>query len=518
MRTLLVELLQSGQSTMLQSVDVARHGVFVAHPSPPRERHMVMLNVHLPEGPIRATAVVTRVATHPSGVMGMGTQFFALAEDAKQRWDRFIAELDGAPPVPQDPSLPAARADIPLFFIRVRDEERLNEFFQSSVEPGHVELQTPLLKAVGSEVTLVVVHPVTQDEFLMRGLVEQVFQEKPKRMLLALQDMGLTRQGAFMAWVRNGQNAPTLPPLPPPVAPVPDGFVASTSGSYHRPHSPLLGRDTMAPADTDAFELDVDDGLFVSADDAIHDAATAPAPPREDSIPIIQGALLPPPPPPATVMPAREMMMRIHELAERLRKDNALVRVWCSHCVMPAATLDVGVPPGSVALFSEVRPHWCPACRVVAGGLRVDPAAGRQRLLNLLGQDVIQLMLGEVPLSFVYDALAMAQPPRCSWCGGWLQVTPGVQALDERVWWMREGEVQALAAGVGDCCPAPHWHVERLQRGAEPRVQARAPERAEFLSSQPAPNVPAPVETPVSKGDMDEDGLLVFKRGTGPRV
>lgn len=518
-RTLLVELLQNGQSTMLQSVDVGRHGLFVAHPNPPLERHVVMLNVHLPDGPIRATAVVSRVATHPRGVQGMGVQFFALAEDAKHRWDRFMADLDGAPAPAHGGT---GRSDVASFYIKPRDPERLAAFHQDSVLPGRVELHTPLLKAVGSLVSLVVVHPLTHNEFVFNGVVEEVFQDKPKRMGVRVGDPTLSTLGAFSQWMKTGHAPPPPPSLPPlpPMTPMgrppsmPPDAMWSVTAQFNQPTVEITGRAAVPaamPSDAPEEEYVVeDDQMFVveeEVDDTEENATpAAPVP----SIPIIQGQLLPPPPP---VAPAREMLVKLHEVANRLRAENALVRCWCANCTMPAATMDVGVPPGSMALFAEMRPMWCSHCRVLVSGLRIDPGAGRQRLLNLLGAELHTFMLGEVPLSFVYDAIALAQPPRCSWCGGWLGHSEGTQALDDRVWFLPPGGTQTLPPGVGDCCLSPAWHVERLARADEPAV-AGSMSRAAPISSLPAGSLEeTEPKGKVTSGAMEADGLLVFRKG-----
>ena len=58
-----------------------------------------------------------------------------------------------------------------VFFVRVRDTDRLYEFFADNVKKGSMTLFTPVTRDEGS---LVVVHLATRAEFLLPGIVEEV--------------------------------------------------------------------------------------------------------------------------------------------------------------------------------------------------------------------------------------------------------------------------------------------------------------------------------------------------------
>jgi hypothetical protein len=485
---LLVELLQNAQTMMLQSVDVGRHGLFVTHPSPPRERHVVMLNIHLPDGAIRATAMVSRVVDRPNGQGGMGVQFFALAEDQKARWDRFIAELDGQRQV--EPLGPT-RSDVASFYVKPRHLDRLKAFYAENVLNGRMELATPVLKAVGNDVNMVVVHPLTQEEFTLRGVVTAVHVDRPKRMEIVFSEMSADLVTNFAGFVETGVRAATLPPMPPPGPEL-------AEGAPRRGHAPPpLPQDAHPPvsvARPPLFGLQGHDEELVVEDDQLFEWESVEldeeAPPPAESIPVVHGQLLqstpaplevevPPPTSPALAAPSgvsgRDALAILYSVAEQLRRDNMKARVRCKHCNMPEAHLEVGSPPGVMAMFSQMRPHWCPHCRKVVTGLRVDPNGGRQRLLDLLGTDMLPLMMAHVPLSFVFDALALAQPPRCTWCGGNILVTHATNMLDERLWWLHEGDTQELTGAGGDCCPDALWVVHRVKTQVVPPAPAATP-------------------------------------------
>ncbi|MBI5496944.1 MAG: PilZ domain-containing protein [Deltaproteobacteria bacterium] len=503
-RMLLVELIQGGHTRMLQSVDVGRHGLFVAHPEPPRDRQILMLNIHLPDGPIRATAIVSRqVLKGPDG-SGMGLQFFTLAEDAKARWDRFIGELDGQKIIHEGE---APRADVSSFYVKPRDMDRLQAFHTEQLIKGIITLNTPVLREVGATVMLVVVHPETTEEFTLRGTVTGVSHDRPKRMEIRFAGVTPELVDAFGAFMRTGQRPRTVPPpAPPPAAPPPV------------PHADAVAPPTMAPLFEGATPAD---DLIVEEDDLFEIDVEEPSAVIEEPIPLVQGALLQGAPAPIPAPSGRQAMTAIYAVADQLRRENIAIRVRCARCTMPEAALEVGVPPGVMALFAQVRPHWCPHCRLIVTGLRVDPNGARRRLLDALGPDMIPLMMSSVPLSFVFDALHMAQPPRCSWCGGGLITTHATAALEDRLWWLHEGDTQELQGAGGDCCPNALWMVHRVAlHGHRPPVATArpTPHLDAFLRDVHDPaaplSAPPPVSTPpvvptTSPGGV-EDGFLVL--------
>jgi hypothetical protein len=494
-RVLLVELLQQGQAVMLQSVDVGRHGLFVTHPKPPKERQVVMLNIHLPDGPIRATAMITRRTERAPGGSGMGLQFFTLAEDHKARWDRFIAELDGQRLFPKE-GTSAPRADVSSFYIKPRDVSRLTDILEGPLRTGAMELGTPVLRPVGSRVNLVVVHPRTQEEFTLVTTVFDLKLDRPKRMLLQFQDLTPDVVRGFAGFIETGLPAPSLLPMPPPGPPAPRPPPMPRTGDS--------GLQSAIPVDPDDLVVE-DDGLFSVEVTGEHPIPLPPPPaPLERSLtpgislPVVTGALLqsvpahaaPPPEvvPPVATAQGGDAVAVLYGVADKLRADNLQISVKCLRCTMPEARQEVGAPPGVMALFAQMRPHWCPHCTTLVTGLRVDPNGGRQRLLDLLGPEMLPLMMSNVPLSFVFDALTLAQPPRCAWCGGPLLATHATSVLDERLWWMEEGDTVQLTGVGGDCCEDPLWEVQRLPL-VKAFVPLDAPEDDTSVTSDPAMEV-----------------------------
>ena len=198
-----VELHDRHGSKEAFAVDVARHGLFLATDEPPRERHLVQLTVHIPSGPIRAAGSVTRALKgqhdHEDGV---GIQFFALSDDAKERWDAFIFQLQNTPPPPTSP--PRAAGGGSTFLVKLKTAERLKEFAQTHLAAGGTVLFTPVLRGPGEMVTLIVVHPKTDEEFRLPGVIHKAHSDRPKRLEIHFHGITPALLNAFAAFAETG--------------------------------------------------------------------------------------------------------------------------------------------------------------------------------------------------------------------------------------------------------------------------------------------------------------------------
>jgi hypothetical protein len=275
---LLVELHEKQRTRKLYALDVGRHGLFLATDDPPHERHLVQLTVHLPEGPIRAAASVMRTIKGRADVDGVGVQFFALSGIAKQRWDDFIFALhrttpprgvaavasisppateahvlplpptsqpptSQAPtsqppasqaPTSQPPSQPTSQpttsrppvtaAPVPhlerdpasgaTFLVKLKSIERLREFAATHLAAGGTVLYTPVLHAEGEVLTLIVVHPKSDEEFRLPGIIHKAHTDRPKRLEILFHGVTPAVLRSFDAYIASG-----LPPavqLEPP--------------------------------------------------------------------------------------------------------------------------------------------------------------------------------------------------------------------------------------------------------------------------------------------------------------
>jgi len=240
-----IEVRSGGRRIQCFTRDVSRHGLFILTDAPPAERQLLALRVALPDGaaPVDVVgSVAHRVTTDDSirtgAEAGMGIGFFVLSGEAKARWDGYIDGLaaQAGGPAPAPAQKPSTR---PTFLLRLRDLNRLIEFRTRELRLGAMFLKTPVLRAVGDVVQLVVIHPVTDEEFVLTASVTATSQgspTEPKGMSLRISALEADRDAAFDTFVA-GEPLPVAErktqilknPLPPetPPAPEPEAHAAA---------------------------------------------------------------------------------------------------------------------------------------------------------------------------------------------------------------------------------------------------------------------------------------------------
>lgn len=165
-------------TAQLLTADVSLKGAFVITDSPWPERELVHLCFQLPDGedPVELLGMVTRSVDHgEDGRPGMGIDFFALSSEARERWDSFVlglpdAEGEGEGPV-DAPTRRSHRRHFSRFLVRLRDKQRLREFYTRDISGGGMFLRTPTPAQVSPSVELVLVHPQSGEEFALTGRV-----------------------------------------------------------------------------------------------------------------------------------------------------------------------------------------------------------------------------------------------------------------------------------------------------------------------------------------------------------
>jgi hypothetical protein len=213
-----VEVRSRGLGSVCQTADVSRHGLFLATPTPARERQLLILRIPLPDGghPIDVMASVARAipedqASERSLKAGMGVNFFALTEENKERWESFLASLRGVePPKPQ-----AQGNNRPTFLLQPKDHERLRLFEARELALGSMFLRTPVLRRVGESLRLVLLHPVSDEEFPLLAQVVRVSDgsgTEPKGMVLDFKALEYSQRTAFHDFVEQGKGVLTEPP------------------------------------------------------------------------------------------------------------------------------------------------------------------------------------------------------------------------------------------------------------------------------------------------------------------
>ena len=459
-----VELHEKSGSRRARTLDVARHGMFIALPTPPHNRHLVQLTIHLPAGAIRAAATVTRVLPGE----GFGVQLFALADEAKRAWDAFSSALmnpgtqkastAGAPPygssAPPHPtaSTPPVRTSSGTFLVKLHSVERLRDYCREHVAVGGTVLFTPVLAAPGTSVTLAIVHPLTEEEFLLNGTVVRAYAERPKRLEIGFDDTGPALTDRFSRFAATG-SAPRrqMPPPPPTPAPrtdfeldvdvlddsLPDGEVvdwslsAMDSGSLDvtlpglEPITSPSGRQSQgtAPDTAAAHPLPVPDpasgdGLALEEQGAAHDPG-------------------------------------LHPVAVRLVCDD-------DTCSSEPYVIELGPCRGILGLVADQFPFWSSAAgRVVAVPRLVAPNE-RKRRYHEYGRNGGQIE-DMVAIAHFLAAADLAEEPRHPETGEALKTSRAIERLLPAV--RRAAEEDAVSPTRVKCpsCNMGHLVVEPTQ-------------------------------------------------------
>lgn len=193
-RKLDVELHTKAGGALVRAVDVSRHGLFLAMPNPPKENHVVLLTVHLPDAPFETMAIVARRVLDGDHE-GAGVKLYCLASDAKARWDHFIESISGKD-VSLKPRATTASSSA-SFLVQLESAVEIEQFFNRHVRQGQLVHVTPALKQLGAEVLLVLVHPDTQREFVVRAVVAELYPDRPMRMGIRFVDVDMAKRIEF---------------------------------------------------------------------------------------------------------------------------------------------------------------------------------------------------------------------------------------------------------------------------------------------------------------------------------
>ena len=447
-----VELFDKRGARVLHALDVARHGMFLATTDPPRDRHQVQRLVYLPEGPIKVAATVMRTVRANHDVEdGVGVQFFALSEDAKRRWDDFVFVLQRTTP-PRGVERPKAISKAPepastggaTFLVKLKTVDRLRDFAQTHLHSGGTVLFTPVLRAAGEHVTLVCVHPRTDEEFHLPGVVHRVHADKPKR--LELHFIGVSAQllNSFTAFVESGHPPRVQAVQPPAVAPQPI---------------------------SDDLDLDVD----VFDEDTIDTDQRVAMPPSSASGPpsLLAPPLPSPPPPsppPSTAPPSttpRPTPTAPAAAATRppgpalpidpgLRPEPYLV--CCDGCELTPYAIDLGPCRGVLGLVADYAAFAAKDGRVVGAPRMVSAEERHKRVQRFLANG--GRLDASIDLMTLFGVVALAEPAKDE--GGELLRRPkSVERLDSVARKLEPREAPAKTKVKCPACKEGHLTVQR---------------------------------------------------------
>jgi hypothetical protein len=197
-QTLEVDLHTRKDRRRVHATDVSRHGLFLSCFEPPPLHHAVLLTVHLAGSPFETMAtVVRRNDIDVRGQVGAGLKLFCLGADAKSRWDRYVASLEGVElKLPTRPTHHAA-----CFMVQLETPAALFDFFTTSVM-GHKTLYvSPAVRQIGAEVLFVLVHPLSHDELELTAEVVEYNPDHPLRMGVRFKNVDRAARRQFKGFI-----------------------------------------------------------------------------------------------------------------------------------------------------------------------------------------------------------------------------------------------------------------------------------------------------------------------------
>jgi uncharacterized protein (TIGR02266 family) len=168
------------------TVNVSRNGIFVADTTERHTNNLVRLKLYPPPDN-KPIEIFGRVAWKGNvrNQNGYGIQFLKLDSNDRNQWVEYVAQvetLDGGhsasshhhsptAAAPEKRTSPRSKAS---FMVRFRTAERLEQFVSHNLSEGGMFLSTPVLRATGDRVQVVLVHPETDEDFEIEAEVAHV--------------------------------------------------------------------------------------------------------------------------------------------------------------------------------------------------------------------------------------------------------------------------------------------------------------------------------------------------------
>jgi len=229
-----VELVSRHGNIAMLTFDISRHGAFLQTDNPAPERQLVKLLFKLPGGAIVDVMGTVSFVAYPEDRCkqgpGMGVKFFSIPSEAKELWDKFCLSLengvkikaaqlkpseapaDEIPALAEPPEAPVRRLYPRIrtsFLVRLRDRERMRDFYTHDISTGGMFLKTPLLKEQGEDLDIVLIHPETKEEFPIEARVVRVINSmnrEQKGMAVEFMDVSDDKKSRLCEFIETGAN------------------------------------------------------------------------------------------------------------------------------------------------------------------------------------------------------------------------------------------------------------------------------------------------------------------------
>ena len=178
-------LVANGRSDLQgETEDVSYTGLSIRTETRLAERQFVRMRVVMPSEPgeLTLTGMVTR--SSPGSELGLaraGVQFYGLAPEQRERWNKVIRQAAQGAASPSAPAPAAGPAPTPrrypryaaMLQVRLHTVADLQLLYTLNVSKGGLFVRTKLALAVGTRVKVSVVHPRTAEQFPLDAVVRR---------------------------------------------------------------------------------------------------------------------------------------------------------------------------------------------------------------------------------------------------------------------------------------------------------------------------------------------------------
>ncbi len=186
-----------------KTLNVSRNGILVDTSLEREVNSFVRLRIKVPptQAPIEVYGKVARLQASEKKT-ALGIQFLELDSEARNLWLEYVAEVEslscptapGSAPGSSGGDRRQSERSSASFLVRFRAKENLAEFATKNLSTGGMFLATPVLKPIGEQIRVVMIHPTTDQEFELGAEVVRTNSEptdqEPKGMALKFQELG----------------------------------------------------------------------------------------------------------------------------------------------------------------------------------------------------------------------------------------------------------------------------------------------------------------------------------------